>query len=56
LLRVPGLAITQVARRAGFRDACHLDRVFRQWEGQTPSSYRRQAVRHAARSRHSSAA
>jgi AraC-like DNA-binding protein len=41
LLQEPGTTIEQVARRAGFRDASHLDRVFRHWEGAPPSAYRR---------------
>lgn len=49
LLREPGVTIHQVASRVGYRDASHFDRVFRQWEGQTPSGYRRQAIRHAVR-------
>jgi AraC-like DNA-binding protein len=53
LLHEPGTTIDQVARRVGYRDASHLDRVFRQWEGRTPSGYRRQtffrALRHGVR-------
>lgn len=44
LLREGGVAIHQVARRVGFRDPGHFDRVFRQWEGQTPSRYRRRLM------------
>ncbi len=44
LLRQPGVTIHQVACRAGYPDASHFDRVFRRWEGQTPSRYRRQAI------------
>ena len=43
-LREPRATIEEVARRVGYRDASHFDRVFRQWEGQTPSGYRRQAM------------
>jgi AraC-like DNA-binding protein len=43
-LREPRATIEKVARRVGYRDASHFDRVFRQWEGQTPSGYRRQAM------------
>jgi two-component system response regulator YesN len=42
LLQEPGATIDRVARRVGYRDASHFDRVFRQWEGRTPSGYRRQ--------------
>jgi AraC-like DNA-binding protein len=42
LILEPGATIDQVARRVGYRDAGHFDRVFRQWEGRTPSGYRRQ--------------
>jgi len=38
------MTILEVARRVGFRDVSHLDRVFRQWEGLTPSGYRRRAM------------
>jgi AraC-like DNA-binding protein/CheY-like chemotaxis protein len=44
LLREPGVPIHQVASDVGYRDASHFDRVFRRWEGQTPSRYRRQAT------------
>lgn len=44
LLLLPGVTILEAARRTGFRDASHLDRVFRRWEGLTPSGYRRRAV------------
>jgi AraC-like DNA-binding protein len=44
LLREPGVPIHEVASEAGYRDASHFDRVFRRWEGQTPSRYRRQAT------------
>lgn len=44
LLRDRAMSIHQVACRVGFRDASHFDRVFRRWEGQTPSRYRRQVV------------
>lgn len=44
LLLLPGMTILEVARRTGFRDASHLDRVFRRWEGLTPSGYRRRAI------------
>jgi len=50
LLLEPGAAIDQVARRVGYRDASHFDRVFRHWEGLTPSGYRRQAILRAFRS------
>jgi AraC-like DNA-binding protein/CheY-like chemotaxis protein len=49
LLREPGVPIHQVASRVGYRDASHFDRVFRRWEGQTPSRYRRQATLHIRR-------
>ena len=49
LLQVPGATIEQVARRVGYRDASHLDRVFRQCEGRTPSGYRRQVTLRAFR-------
>jgi AraC-like DNA-binding protein/CheY-like chemotaxis protein len=45
----PGATIHQIACQTGFRDASHFDRVFRRWEGQTPSRYRRQAIQRAAR-------
>jgi AraC-like DNA-binding protein len=45
LLREPGLAIHQVATKVGYPDPSHFNRVFRRWEGQTPSLYRRQAFR-----------
>jgi AraC-like DNA-binding protein len=44
LILEPGATIDQVARRVGYRDAGHFDRVFRQWEGRTPSGYRRQII------------
>ncbi len=44
LLREARVPIQQVATRVGYRDANHFDRVFRRWEGQTPSRYRRQAT------------
>ncbi len=50
LLRNTGAAIHQVASRVGFKDTSHFDRVFRCWEGQTPSRYRRQAILRAKRS------
>jgi AraC-like DNA-binding protein len=49
LLQEPGATIDQVARRVGYRDASHFDRVFRQWEGRTPSGYRRQVILRAFR-------
>jgi len=49
LLQVPGATIDQVARRVGYRDASHFDRVFRQCEGRTPSGYRRQVILRAFR-------
>lgn len=49
LLLEPGATIDQVARQVGYRDASHFDRVFRQWEGRTPSGYRRQAILRAFR-------
>lgn len=49
LLQEPGATIDQVARRVGYRDASHFDRVFRQWEGRTPSGYRRQRMLRAFR-------
>lgn len=42
MLRETGAPIYQVALKVGYRDSSHFDRVFRQWEGQTPSRYRRQ--------------
>ncbi len=45
LLREPGLAIHQVASKVGYPDPSHFNRVFRRWEGQTPSLYRRQVAR-----------
>jgi AraC-like DNA-binding protein len=45
LLREPGLAIHQVASKVGYPDPSHFIRVFRRWEGQTPSLYRRQIPR-----------
>jgi AraC-like DNA-binding protein len=50
LLQEPGATIDQVARRVGYRDASHFDRVFRQWEGRTPSGYRRQRMLRTFRS------
>jgi AraC-like DNA-binding protein len=49
LILEPGATIDQVARRVGYRDAGHFDRVFRQWEGRTPSGYRRQITLRAFR-------
>lgn len=49
LLLRPGMTIPEVARRVGYPDASHFDRVFRQWEGLTPSGYRRQAFLRAFR-------
>ena len=49
LLEEPGVTIDQVARRVGYRGASHFDRVFRQWEGRTPSGYRRQRMLRAVR-------
>lgn len=40
LLRNPSLTIQQVASAVGYRDLSHFDRVFRRWEGQSPSQYR----------------
>ncbi len=40
LLRNPALTIQQVASAVGYRDLSHFDRVFRRWEGQSPSQYR----------------
>lgn len=51
LLRQRAMTIRQVAWEVGYRDLGHFDRVFRQWEGQTPSAYRRQAIMGAARTR-----
>ncbi|HSC70999.1 MAG TPA: response regulator transcription factor [Candidatus Methylomirabilis sp.] len=45
LLREPGLAVQQVASKVGYPDPSHFNRVFRQWEGQPPSRYRRQVAR-----------
>lgn len=45
LLREPDLAIHQVASKVGYPDPSHFNRIFRRWEGQTPSLYRRQAFR-----------
>jgi len=47
MLRDGGTAIQQVASTVGYHDPSHFDRIFRRWEGQTPSLYRRQAVRQA---------
>ena len=44
LLRDRGTTIHQVACTVGYRDLGHFDRVFRRWEGQTPSRYRRQVL------------
>ena len=49
MLRDPGTAIQQVASTVGYHDPSHFNRVFRRWEGQTPSLYRRQAVTGAPR-------
>ncbi len=40
LLRNPSLTIQQVASAVGYRDLSHFDRVFRRWEGQSPSQHR----------------
>ncbi len=40
LLRNPALTIQQVAAAVGYRELSHFDRVFRRWEGQSPSQYR----------------
>jgi len=45
LLGEPGLAIHEVASKVGYPDPSHFNRVFRRWEGQTPSWYRRQMIR-----------
>jgi AraC-like DNA-binding protein len=45
LLREPGMGIHQVASEVGYPDPSHFNRVFRRWEGQTPSRYRRQMIR-----------
>jgi AraC-like DNA-binding protein len=50
LLRNPEAAIHQVASKVGFKDTSRFARVFRRWEGQTPSRYRRQAILRAKRS------
>jgi AraC-like DNA-binding protein len=47
MLRNPGTPIQQVASTVGYHDPSHFNRVFRRWEGQTPSLYRRQVVRQA---------
>ncbi|MBI2163330.1 MAG: helix-turn-helix domain-containing protein [candidate division NC10 bacterium] len=39
-----GTTIHQVACTVGYRDLGHFDRVFRRWEGQTPSRYRCQGL------------
>lgn len=44
LLQEAGATIDQVARRVGYRDVSHFDRVLRRWEGRTPSGYRRQVI------------
>lgn len=49
LLREKGRTIDQVARQVGYRDVSHFDRVFRRWEGQTPSGYRRRLTLQAYR-------
>jgi AraC-like DNA-binding protein len=49
LLQEPGTTIEEVARRIGYRDATHFDRVFRRWEGLPPSAYRRQTIFRAFR-------
>lgn len=49
MLRDRRTAIQQVASTVGYHDPSHFNRVFRQWEGQTPSLYRRQAVKGAPR-------
>lgn len=46
-LRTAEMKIQEVARSVGYWDASHFDRVFRKWEGQTPSAYRRNALRKA---------
>jgi AraC-like DNA-binding protein len=51
LLQEPDATIEQVARRAGFRDASHLDRVFQHWEGVPPSAYRRRMSLRSLRNR-----
>jgi len=45
LLREPGLAIHDIASKVGYPDPRYFNRVFRRWEGQTPSLYRRQVAR-----------
>jgi AraC-like DNA-binding protein len=47
LLRDPAMPIHEIASRVGYRDASHFNRVFRRWEGQAPSLYRRQRIRQA---------
>jgi len=41
LLANNAVAVTDVARRVGFKDVSHLDRTFRKIVGQSPTEYRR---------------
>jgi AraC-like DNA-binding protein len=41
LLREPGLSLSQVAERLGYRKVQSFERAFRRWTGTTPAAYRK---------------
>ncbi len=45
LLKAPDIPMDQVARSVGFDNPRHFYKVFKQYEGQTPGSYREQSGR-----------
>jgi AraC-like DNA-binding protein len=44
LLNAPGLSVKAVGFEAGFRDLSHFARMFRRYQGVTPSVYRKAAA------------
>lgn len=44
LLKDPNYTIAVVAFRSGFSSASHFSRIFREYEGVTPSEYRRNCL------------
>ena len=45
LLEDPGYSIAVVAFKSGFASASHFSRIFRNYEGCTPSEYRKKAIK-----------
>ena len=45
MLRDGGMSIAQIASELGFSDTSHYTRIFRQYEGVTPTVYRQNSVR-----------